>query len=53
MSSTGTAQRNSNPPSPGGAQPGRAKPNAPQGPTPARMPPGRTWGWLALLLLAN
>jgi cell division protease FtsH len=53
MSSIGTAQRKSDTSSARGAQPGGAKPNAPQGTTPARMPPGRTWGWLALLLLAN
>ncbi|MGZ5729902.1 MAG: ATP-dependent zinc metalloprotease FtsH, partial [Burkholderiales bacterium] len=37
----------------GGVQPGGAKPGAPQRAAQSRMPPGRTWLWLALLVLAN
>ena len=53
MSSIGTARRNSDAPSARGAHPGGAKQGAPQRTAPANMPPSRTWGWLALLVLAN
>src|SRR5512136_3353297 len=47
------AQRNDQSAPAGRVRPTQTKPEAPKDAAQAKMPPGRTWLWFALILLAN
>jgi cell division protease FtsH len=54
MSSTGQQTRHNSDSTPAGrGQPADGRPGAPKGTWQAKMPPGRTWLWFVLIVLAN
>ena len=54
MSSTGQQTRRNSDSTPAGrGQPADGRPGAPKGTWQAKMPPGRTWLWFVLIVLAN